>query len=111
MMQELNRRKGKRPISYYFNLMQNQVNKNYDAFGSDDEDSDGELNVDPDLPENYMKKFSCFNDDEEISDDDTNIKVVKKTIKKSVKKSAPIKKTIKQNPVFDKKNNGFKVEF
>ena len=88
IMKELNRREGKRPLTYYFNLLQEMKQNKDDVFGeeNEDEDSDGDDEND--------SKFTCnFDLDDEISDqedDNETPKLGKRKITKNQKKT-PVK--------------------
>lgn len=93
IMKELNRRTGKRPLSYYFGMVNDD-----DPFGDvEDEDNDDD-EIDDD--KNNMKQFSCHN---ELTrqEDEIVVNPKKKITKKKIKQVHAV------STVFDKKNNGF----
>ena len=129
---EMNRRQGKRPISYYFKLLNDLDNdKEDDVFGDvEEDDCDEEYNEKMD----YKRIFTCSlndNDDDNIDNDinsdidksdDEDVVVIKpkktnKTGKKkkgsvnNKSKTKPKKKQIKlDNSLFDKNKGGFILE-
>ncbi len=94
IMKELNRRHGKRPVSYYFNLIQQQINAK-DAFDSDDDDSD----VEEDIDKEYLAAFSCFNSKPQ------QVVLKKKTMRKKINVQS------NEDIIYDQKHYGFKLDF
>jgi DNA polymerase elongation subunit (family B) len=93
IIKELNRRHGKRPLNYYFNLFDEETtNLEEDPFGEVENDEDNEAEEDNKL------SFLCFND-EPIGE----IKPKKQTKKK-------IKQVKENKSVYDKKSGGFVLD-
>ena len=128
IMKELNRREGKRPLTYYFNLLEEMKQNKDDVFGEDNEDDDDNDNdndndTDNDNEENkYESKFTFnFDLDDEISDqeeDSDTPKLGKKKIvkNKSTKNQANVpaknqtkKRVLNHKPVYDENKGGFVV--
>lgn len=103
IIKEMNRRTGKRPLSYYFNIL-NQL-KNDDPFGdfedNDDFDDSNEMDI-FDNNKNLSKEFSCYNDSLIFDDEIKKSNIKKNNIKKKNKNN---KSSIITN--FDKGKNGF----
>jgi hypothetical protein len=121
IMKELNRREGKRPLTYYFNLLQEMKQNKDDVFGEEDDNEDDDSDDDDN---NHNSKFTFnFDLDDEISDfedeDDApkigKKKIVKNQTKTSIKKQAkspvkkPVKRVLNHKPVYDEKKGGFVV--
>ncbi len=81
IMKEINRRTGKRPLSYYFNLLE-ELQKQDDAFGDVEDNEDMEYE-----DKNNVNGFSCYND---------NVATIQKPINKVVVKNKPVKKVVKK---------------
>jgi len=127
IMKELNRREGKRPLTYYFNLLQEMKQNKDDVFGEDDEEEDEDEDEDEEEDNNneenkHDSKFSFnFDLDDEISDqeeDSDTPKIGKKKIvaKKPTKNQTNIpaknqtkKRVLNHKPVYDEKKGGFVV--
>lgn len=116
IMKELNRREGKRPLTYYFNLLQEMKQNNDDVFSEDNEDED--VDEDNTHTEHHTKFSFNFDLDDEISDDDEPVlkKIGKKKITSQSKQQTKIqpKKTVKKRvinhkPVYDENKGGFVV--
>lgn len=88
IMKELNRRNGKRPLSYYFNLVE-ALAKQEDAFGEVEDDDETEY-ADVDI---LNSAFNCYHDDV-----NENGQIIKKNIlrRKQVKKISKTTKTAKK---------------
>lgn len=129
IMKELNRREGKRPLTYYFNLLEEMKQNKDDVFGEESEDDEDDS--DEDL-ENHDSKFTFnFDLDDEISDqeeDSDTPKIGKKkiSVKQPAKIKTPVKAPVKapvktpvktpvkkrvmnHKPVYDEKKGGFVV--
>ena len=133
---EMNRRKGKRPVSYYFKLL-NEINKDDnedDVFGENDDDGDDDDEYDNKDKLEYKKIFTCMLDDDDndhgdnksidINDSDDVVIFKSKSNKSGKKKkdTAPkknnqkkkVNKTKKKieltNSLFDDNKGGFILE-
>lgn len=121
IMKELNRRTGKRPLSYYFNIM---TQDNTDPFADNDEDEDDDYDK---YVNNYQSKFNPYTEEINISDDDevetnnsngSEEEYIEQKAKSGKKPKSvntkPKKKKTKQvtmnNTVFDGNKGGFILE-
>ncbi|AYV76861.1 MAG: DNA polymerase family B elongation subunit [Barrevirus sp.] len=117
IIKEMNRRHGKKPLNYYFNLLSglnDDEEDDDDLDGSDDEDNEAKEEMDE-----YNKQYmNCFNDNlNKPKKAVTKKTVAKKTVakktvaKKTVVKKAVSKKKVKQvketESVYDNKKHGF----
>ncbi|QKF93823.1 DNA-directed DNA polymerase family B [Fadolivirus algeromassiliense] len=113
IMKEMNRRVGKRPLSYYFNLLKEDTS---DPFGEDTDDEDDDPST---IKNNITAKFNPYNEEIELSDneeenEDSEEFIVHKMGKKLKTDTKPKKKKIKQvsqnKSSFDNLAGGFILE-
>ena len=111
IMKEMNRREGKRPITYYFNMLEEMKKKNDDVFG-DNEDNEDEKEEE----DNWDFGFEGI--DESISDDEDNekpklkigrIKRIKIENKNDSLKKKKARQVTHRKPVYDEEKGGFKI--
>ena len=128
IIKEMNRRTGKRPLNYYFNILK-EIQSQDDIFGDVEDDEDHEEDRE-DSHRNYIKKFTCYVDDidniddikiseEDIDEDDENTvdyviqkpKIGKKKIntqKKIIKKK--VKRVTDTSQLYDNSKGGFVID-
>jgi hypothetical protein len=102
IIQETNRLKGKRPLAYYFKLVQDIENAKNNKDGLDDEDDDEEEEVD-DETKTFLGQFATD------FENDTNYEqknVVCRAGNKKVVKKEPAKKVPVKKPAVKKKGIG-----
>ncbi len=102
IMIETNRRTGKRPLNYYFKLLEEieQAKNMPDAFRGEDEDSDEEDEEEEGNKEFNKQFITNFDNDDNINYDKKE--VVHRASKKPVGKTPIVKKVVAKKPVVKK---------